>query len=105
MKTDEGTINDVYVYEETTLEQYFNLIDPNMEYWHNSGSFLLDNYDGEMRIKAFALYDFDTIYLERRADHPWWSAPTTESNVYVCDDRTDTWTHWHGNWGTLHQLL
>ena len=99
-KTDEGTAHEVYVYKETTLEEYFELVDPNMIYWHNIGTFLLDNYDGDTKIKSFTLQKNEAIYLERRADHPWWSAPETESNVHVYDDRTDTWTQLHGNWGT-----
>ena len=99
VKTDEGTLHEVYVYQETTLDEYFDLLDPEKKYWHNVGTFLLDNYDGDMKLKSFILKN-DTIWLERRADHPWWSARETETAVHVYDDRTDTWTQLHGNWGT-----
>ena len=90
---------EVYVYKETTLDEYFELVDPTLTYWHNLGEFLLDNYDGDAKIKSFQLKENEPIYLERRADHPWWSAPDNEYAVHIYDDQTDSWTRLYGNWG------
>ena len=98
INTDDKTTHEVYVYKETTLDDYFELVDPDLIYWHSIGPVVLDDCDGDSKIKEFTLRDMETIYLQRRADHPWWSAPQTESGIQIYDEETDSWTVLYGNW-------
>ena len=97
LKTDVGIIHDAYIYAETTLEDYFQLIDPHMMFWHHHGDYILDNEDAELTLFSFGVDAGDTLFLTLREEHPWWTLPTRYEEVERFEEETDTWRRLYGS--------
>ena len=96
IKTDVGIIHDAYIYAETTLEEYFELIDPHMMFWHHHQNYLLDNHDSDLTLFSFGIDAGDTLFLFLRTEHPWWRVPTRYEEVKMFEEETDTWMRLYG---------
>ena len=99
--TDVGICHDVYIHRGSTLKDYFNLIDPEMKYWHSIGMLLLDDFDLNTTFGELGLKGKDTtIWADLRTDHPWWTAeeityPETTQDKEV---HRNTWKAIYGVW-------
>ena len=64
----------MYVYPDSTLEEWFSLTDPNYHYWHIVGNVTLDDIDTDATFSE-VLGGVRTIVMQRRDLSPWWTLP------------------------------
>ena len=88
----------MHVHLDSTLEEYFALIDPGCHYWHSVEDLVLDDLDPDAMFGSLLPCKCRTICMQRRIYAPWWTLVEKEppANLEFEVQDGDTWRKLYG---------